>query len=256
MKKHYRSNKASLPKKRLIIGRKPLIEALNAHKSIEKIFFLQGIQGPEVGIIRKLAQQENISISQVPAVRLGKMTSENHQGVVAISSLIAYQDVEEIIQLAFDEGRTPLIVLLDGITDIGNLGAIARSAYSFDADALLIPNSSNASITEQAVKSSAGALEHLPICRAASAETAIDILKMNGLKIMTTSLMGTQTLQDIQAKEPIALVIGSEDRGVGKYALKQADYLVKIKMSEQFDSLNASVSAGIALHHLYHLMNT
>lgn len=256
MKKNYKTNRQTLPKKRLIIGRKPLIEAFNAQQSIEKIFFLQGAQGPEIGTIRRLAQENNISISQVPAIKLSKMTTENHQGVVAISGLIEYQNVEDIIQLAFEEGRTPLVVLLDGITDIGNLGAIARSAYSFEADALVIPASFNAGITEQALKSSAGALEHLPVCRISSVETAIDILKMNGLKIMTTALTGTQRLSDFQEKEPIALIIGSEDRGVGKYALKQADYLIKIKMSEHFDSLNASVSAGIALHHLYNIIHS
>jgi len=248
-----RISRPTLPQKRLIIGRKPLIEALQTNNPIEKIYFQQGAIGPEVGLIRKLAKEQHINISQVPDVRLSKMTPHNHQGVVAIAALIPYQNIEDIINQRFDQGINPLIVLLDGVTDIRNLGAIARSAHCFGAHALLIPSSFNAGITEDAVKTSAGALEHIPVCRTPSVETAIDVLKMHGIKIVVTDISGTDSLQTIKTSEPMAIVIGSEDKGVGNYAIKNADYLVKIDMQDDFNSLNASVSAGIVLHHVYSL---
>lgn len=251
-KRNYKSRNR-ISQKRLIIGRKPLIEALNSNTSIEKIFLQQGVQGAEIAEIRKLARENDIAISQVPPVRLANMTQHPHQGVVAIAALIQYQNLDDIINQAYDNSIDPLVVILDGVTDIRNLGAIARSAYCFGAHALVIPSSFNAGITEEAIKTSAGALEHIPICRTRSVEIAIDTVKMHGLKVITTDLKGSETLNDINEQSPFAIIIGSEDKGVGNYALKQADHLVKINMSDAFDSLNASVSAGIVLHHVYNL---
>jgi len=240
-----------VPKSRLIIGRKPLLEALHNAQNIEKIFLLQTATGEEISAIRKRARELNIALSLVPQEKLARLTQANHQGVVAIGGLITYQPLQELISQAVDKGETPLIVLLDGITDTRNLGAIARSAYCYGVHALVIPSSNNAAITEEGIKASAGALEHIPVCRIASVEQAVDILKLNGIQIMATSLQSSQPIHSTDLTVPMAIVMGSEDKGVSDFVLKHADHLVRIPMPGNFDSLNVSVAAGIMLYEVH-----
>lgn len=244
----FRRSGSSVPKSRLIIGRKPLLEALQQAVNIEKIFLLQTATGDEISAIKKKARELNIALSLVPLEKLGRFTQANHQGVVAIGGLIEYQPLQEVISQAVDRGETPLVVLLDGITDTRNLGAIARSAHCYGAHALVVPSSNNAAITEEGIKASAGALEHIPVCRIASVEQAIDILHMNGLQIAATSLQSSSPIQHTDLNIPLAIVMGSEDKGVSEHVLKHADHLVRIPMTGNFDSLNVSVAAGIMLY--------
>ncbi|RQO30729.1 23S rRNA (guanosine(2251)-2'-O)-methyltransferase RlmB [Taibaiella sp. KBW10] len=248
---NYRNQRTSVPKSRLIVGRKPIIEALNEAVDIEKIFILKTATGDELGVIKNLARKQDITVSYVPTEKLDRFTQANHQGVVAIAGLISYQPLQGVIDLAVDKGETPLFVILDGITDTRNLGAIARSAYGFGAHALVIPSSNNAAITEEGIKTSAGALEKIAICRVASVQQAVDTLKLNGVQIVATTLQTETALADVDLKEPIAIVMGAEDTGVSSYVLKTADHLVKIPMSEHFDSLNVSVAAGIMMYEIF-----
>lgn len=250
-RQNFRSQKTSVPKNRLIIGRKPLIEALKQAADIEKIFILKSATGEELGVIKNLARQLDITLSFVPSEKLDKFTQANHQGVVAIAGLIKYQPLQGVIDQVVDAGNVPLFVLLDGITDTRNLGAIARSAFSFGAQALIIPSSNNAAVTEEGIKTSAGALEKLPVCRVASVQQAIDTLKLNGIQIVATTLETPREISEVPLNEPIAIVMGAEDTGVSPYVLKTADHLVKIPMSDQFDSLNVSVAAGIMLYQTF-----
>lgn len=240
-----------MPKNRLIIGRKPLLEALEQGTNLEKIFLLQTATGDEISAIKKKARELNIALSLVPQEKLGRFTQANHQGVVAIAGLVEYQPLQEIISQAVDKGETPLIVVLDGITDTRNLGAIARSAHCYGAHALVVPSSNNAAITEEGIKASAGALERIPVCRVASVEQAVDILHLNGIQLAATSLLSDSALiQDIDLTIPLAIVMGSEDKGVSEFVLKHADHLVRIPMAGTFDSLNVSVAAGIMLYEM------
>lgn len=248
MNPSFRKSRPTVPKNRLIIGRKPLLEALQNALNIEKIFLLQTATGDEVNSIKKIARERNIAISLVPQEKLTRFTQANHQGVVAIGGLIEYQPLQEIISQVVDKGEVPLLILLDGITDTRNLGAIARSALCYGAHALIIPSSNNAAITEEGIKASAGALEHLPVCRIASVEQAVDILQMNGIKIMATALKANETIASVDLTFPLAIVMGAEDKGVSEFIVKQADDLVRIPMSGKFDSLNVSVAAGIILY--------
>ncbi|OJV52209.1 MAG: 23S rRNA (guanosine(2251)-2'-O)-methyltransferase RlmB [Bacteroidetes bacterium 43-16] len=250
-RQNFRSQKTSVPKNRLIIGRKPLIEALKQAADIEKIFILKSATGEELAVIKNLARQLDITLSFVPSEKLDKFTQANHQGVVAIAGLIKYQPLQGVIDQVVDAGNVPLFVLLDGITDTRNLGAIARSAFSFGAQALIIPSSNNAAVTEEGIKTSAGALEKLPVCRVASVQQAIDTLKLNGIQIVATTLETPREISEVPLNEPIAIVMGAEDTGVSPYVLKTADHLVKIPMSDQFDSLNVSVAAGIMLYQTF-----
>jgi len=240
----------SVPKNRLIIGRKPLLEALEQGTNLEKVFLLQTATGDEISAIKKKARELNIALSLVPQEKLGRFTQANHQGVVAIAGLVEYQPLQEIISQAVDKGETPLIVLLDGITDTRNLGAIARSAHCYGAHALVVPSSNNAAITEEGIKASAGALERIPVCRVASVEQAVDILHLNGIQLAATSLQGSTLIQEVDLTIPLAIVMGSEDKGVSDFVLKHADHLVRIPMAGNFDSLNVSVATGIMLYEM------
>src|SRR5690606_26980322 len=174
-----------------------------------------------------------------------------HQGVVAIGGLISFQPLQETLSSVVDEGKVPLVLVLDGITDTRNLGAIARSAYCYGAHALVIPAGNNAAVTEEAIKTSAGALLHLPVCRVASVQEAIDLLHLNGLQIVATTLQGTGPVSAVRLDVPIAFVLGAEDKGVSPYVLQRADHLSRIPMGDRFDSLNVSVAAGILLYEAF-----
>lgn len=255
-KPQFKNNKrSSVPKSRLIIGRKPLLEALDNAANIEKIFILQSAVGDEITEIRKQAREMNIAVSSVPQEKLNRFTMANHQGVVAIGGLIEYLPLQEVISQAVDKGEMPLVVLLDGITDTRNLGAIARSAYCYGAHALVVPSSNNAAITEDGMKASAGALEKIAICRLASVEQAIDILKLNGIQIVATALQASAPIHKADLDMPLAIVMGSEDKGVSDFVLKHADHLVQIPMTGNFDSLNVSVAAGIMLYEVFKQQN-
>jgi 23S rRNA (guanosine2251-2'-O)-methyltransferase len=244
----FRNNKTSVPKSRLIIGRKPLLEALQTGTTIEKIFILQTATGEEINTIKKQAKTLNIATSIVPQEKLNRFTMANHQGVVAIAGLITFQPLQEVISMVVDKGETPLIMVLDGITDTRNLGAIARSAYCYGVHALVIPTSNNAAITEEGIKTSAGALEHIPVCRVASIEQAVDILHLNGIQITASALKANHSIGDVDFTIPMAIVMGAEDKGVSDFVIKHADYLAYIPMTDAFDSLNVSVAAGIMLY--------
>ncbi len=239
-----------MPKSRLIIGRKPVLESLQSAAGIEKIFILQTANGEDIAAIKKHAKTLNIGLSLVPQEKLSRLSQGNHQGVIAIASLIEYQPLQGTIDLIVDKGQAPLFVLLDGITDTRNLGAIARSALCYGAHALIIPASNNAAITEEGLKASAGALAHLPVCRVASVEQAIDTLQMNGIRIIATSLQASTDLYKANLDLPAAIVMGAEDKGVSNYVLRKADLLVKIPITGNFDSLNVSVATGIVLYEL------
>lgn len=243
--------KPAIPKSRLIIGRKPLLEALDHGSEIEKIFLLQSAGGPEIQEIKKAAQENHIPLSTVPPEKLQRFTQANHQGVVAIAGLISFPPLQEIISAGVDKGEMPLLIILDGITDTRNLGAIARSAYCYGAHALVIPVASNAPVTEDALKTSAGALEHLPVCRVTSIQEALDICRLNGIQVIASGLSAETQLPEADLRVPVGFVLGAEDRGVSTHVLKKADHLIKIPMGDQFDSLNVSVAAGILLYETF-----
>lgn len=247
----YKRPKPPLPKNRLIIGRKPLLEALQNATEVDKIFLLQTATGEDIPAIKKIAKARNIALSLVPAEKLNRFTRANHQGVVAIAGLIRYQPLQEIISQAVDKGESPLIILLDGVTDTRNLGAIARAAYCYGAHALVVPSANNAAITEETVKTSAGSLEHLAVCRVASVQQALDILQLNGIHTLASTLDSAVSITDIDLTHPVALILGSEDKGVSPYVLKKSDHLARIPMPGNFDSLNVAVAAGILLYETF-----
>jgi 23S rRNA (guanosine2251-2'-O)-methyltransferase len=237
-----------MKKDSLITGRQPLIEAIRSGRAIDKILFQQNTSGESIGEIRKLAKENNIPIQQVPPEKFYSLTKANHQGVIAFAALIQYMGLQEVIDLVLSEGQVPLFIMLDGVTDVRNMGAIARSAVCCGAHALIIPDKGIAALNEEALKSSAGALERINVCRVGSLLKAIDTLHLNGIKVFTSEMDAAKNVFEIDFSEPCCMVMGSEDKGVQPYISKAADDRFKIPMAVNFDSLNVSVAAGIILY--------
>ena len=235
----------SLP---LLIGRKPIVEALQEGANVEKIFILRSATGAEINTIKQLARDRNIPVSLVPVEKLQAMTQAQHQGVVAWTGLLQYIELQEAISYVVEQGQVPLFVLLDGVTDIRNIGAIARSALCCGAQGLILPTSHAASLTEDAIKTSAGALRNILLCRIPSVAQAIDVLRLNGIQILGTQMKGSIPVYECKMTIPTAIVMGAEDTGISKDVLKRADYLIRIPMSASFDSLNVSVATGMILY--------
>lgn len=225
-----------------------MIEALKGGTTIEKIFLLRTATGEEITSIRKLAKERNIPVSNVPEEKLKSMTQAMHQGVVAWTSLLNYIDLQDAISHVVDQGKVPLFILLDGVTDVRNVGAIARTALCCGAHGLILPTSSSASLTEEAVKTSAGALHKILLCRIPSVQQAVDVLRLNGLQVLGTQMKGSIPVYDTDMTIPSCIVMGAEDTGISKDVLKRADVLVHIPMAEEFDSLNVSVATGMMLY--------
>ncbi len=232
----------------MVIGRQPVVEAIQAGKAIERIYLLRNATGDIIPQIKQLAAQYQIPINLVPVEKLNFLSQANHQGCIAITAQISYLDLQDVISHTMEQGQTPLFLILDGITDVRNIGAIARSAVCCGAQALIIPDRGIAALNEEAVKSSAGALEKIAVCRVNSLLKAIDTLHLNGIKVMASEMEAQPKLYDCDLKEPVAVIMGSEDKGVYPALLKAADVLFRIPMSANFESFNVSVAAGIILY--------
>ena len=224
------------------------MEALQRGQYIEKLFLLRTATGTEIHAIKQYAHQVAIPISMVPAEKLDSFTKVAHQGVVAITALIPYYDLQTIISNVVEAGEVPLMLLLDGVKDVRNVGAIARTAWCCGVQALILPTSHSASLTEEAIKTSAGALNQIKVCRAVSVPQAIDTLKLNGIQLLGTQMHSSTPVYQSELTLPTCIVLGGEDTGISKDVLKRADSLIHIPMYNKFDSLNVSVAAGMILY--------
>lgn len=234
-----------------IYGIRSVIESIQAGKTIEKVLIKKGTKGELVTELLQLLKEQRIQYQHTHPDRFIKFKSKNHQGVIAYVSPIVYQDIDEVVQRAFENGEDPLILLCDGITDVRNFGAIARSADSFGVHALVVPLKGGAAINADAIKTSAGALNSIPVCKTENLLHAIRYLKNMGLRIISATEKTNQVLYDSDLSGPLALVMGDEGEGVSEKVLNASDGLVRIPMSGTVDSLNVSVSAGISLYEIF-----
>jgi 23S rRNA (guanosine2251-2'-O)-methyltransferase len=235
-------------KSSIVIGRQPLIESLQSGKAIDKILFQKNINGDAVGIIRELAREKNIPIQYVPVEKLNSITRANHQGMIAFAALVQYMNLQEVIDHVVSSGEVPLFIILDGVTDVRNIGAIARTAVCCGAQAIIIPDKGVGALNEEAMKSSAGALEKINICRVNSLMKAVDELHMNGIKVYASEMTAQKDLHEIDFKEPSVIIMGSEEKGVFPGLIKICDEKFKIPMKGNFESLNVSVATGMILY--------
>jgi 23S rRNA (guanosine2251-2'-O)-methyltransferase len=231
----------------LIIGRQPVLEALKDNKQLERIYLQKNTLGDVIPEIRKFARQLQIPVNVVPIEKLNSLSRANHQGVIAISGLVHYTDLQQTIDHVVADGQVPLFLILDGITDVRNIGAISRTAVCCGAQAIIIPDKGVGALNEEAMKSSAGALEKIHICRVGSLLKAIDTLHLNGIAVYASEMKAAKKVQETDFTIPCCVVMGAEDKGIQAHISKAADEHFRIPMAGAFDSLNVSVSAGIIL---------
>ena len=236
------------PERTFLFGIHPILEALSEGKPLQRVLFLKGKQTDEISEILRQCRAMEVPAQAVPKERLDRVTRKNHQGVIAFTSPIEFQPLDEVVLGAFERGETPLIVALDGVTDVRNLGAIARTAECFGATGMLVPATGSAPINEEAVKSSAGALLRIPMCRTKRMEDAILQIIQLGLKAVAISEKGTEDLTSLDNATPTCLVLGDEHRGVSAEVMKHCGTSISIPMQGKTSSLNVGVAAGIVLY--------
>lgn len=206
------------------------------------------VQGPLVEEVRNLAREQGVPINKVPVEKLNNMNVSNHEGCIGQISKVQYQQLQDVISFVVEKGEVPLFLMLDGITDIRNIGAIARSAMCFGVNAIVIPEKGVGALNEDAILTSAGALELIPVCRVNSLMKAVDELHLNGIKVYATEMKASLEIQEAGMNEPCAIVMGGEEHGVYPALRKICDAEISIPMPGGFESLNVSVAAGIVLY--------
>jgi 23S rRNA (guanosine2251-2'-O)-methyltransferase len=231
----------------IIIGRKPVLEALNADEDIEQVYILYGQQGGVINAIRVAAKKRGIKYNQIPLERFKTVVTEkNAQGVVAVKSAYKFYSLDDIISSS-KKSKYPLLVILDSIQDTHNVGAILRTAECSGVNGVIITKHNSAPINETVVKTSAGATEHIKICQVNNLSQTIDELKKNDFWIVGSSLKDSKNYTEVDYKIPVALIVGNEEKGIRKLTASKCDFLIKIPMSGKLQSLNVSVATGILL---------
>lgn len=231
-----------------IFGIRAVTEAIESGKDIDKILVKKDLQGELIGQLLQLARENRVLVKRVPVQTIDRITRKNHQGVVAVMSAVTYYRLDHLVPQLYEEGKLPFIIVLDGITDVRNFGAIARTAECVGADAIVIPEHGSVSVGGDAVKTSAGALLHIPVCRERSAALAVKFLKENGYKVVAVSEKSAVNYTTIDYTDPVALVLGAEDFGISPEVMKLTDCSAAIPMFGKIGSLNVSVAAGVMMY--------
>lgn len=247
--KNFRHTNQQRPKKSsLVLGYKAIAEALQSGKQLERIYLQNTLHGTIASDIKKIAEQYAVPVNKVPVEKLKGFNVENHEGCIAVISKIQYQDLQQIISFIVEKGESPLFLMLDGITDIRNIGAIARSAFCFGVNAIIIPDKGVGALNEDAILTSAGALEKIAVCRVNSLMKAVDELHLNGIKVFASEMKASKKIFDLNFAEPCAIVMGGEEHGIYPALMKICDEQFQIPMTGDFESLNVSVAAGVILY--------
>jgi len=237
------------PKKSsLVIGRNAVNEALRTGQQLDRIYVDTRAMGEDISEIKKLAAQNGVPVNYVPAAKLNSFNVTNHEGCVAQIAKVQYQNLQDVLSFVIENGDSPLLLILDGITDIRNIGGIARTAYCTGVHAIIIPDKGIGALNEDAILTSAGALEKIPICRVNSLMKAVDELHLNGIKVYASEMNAAKNIAEADFKEPCAIVMGSEEKGIYPALMKICDEKIKIPMAGDFESLNVSVATGIILY--------
>lgn len=232
----------------LVFGMRPVLEAIQSDTQIEKLFVQTGIDGALFQELRAAIREKNLPFQMVPVEKLNRLTSGNHQGVVATISPIRYHSFAEVVQSLEDEGVVPLILLLDHITDVRNMGAIVRTAECAGVHAVVIPNHGSAQLNEDAIKTSSGALLRMTICRESNLKTVVNLAKQYGMQICAATEKGATSYLGVDFQKPTMLIMGSEDTGISSDLLRLADVRAALPIRGEIQSLNVSVAAGVFMY--------
>lgn len=237
-----------MKEKEMIFGIRAVIEAIEAGKEIDKIIVKRELQGDLFRELTAALQSHDIPVQRVPVERIDRYTRKNHQGVIAFLSAVTYEKIEDIIPFLYEQGKSPFILVLDGLTDVRNFGAIARTCEVAGVDAIVIPARGSVTVNADAVKTSAGALMKIPVCKENSLTEAIQFLKNSGVKVVAATERAAQLYTEVDYTGPVAIVMGAEDVGVSNDNLRICDDLVKIPQFGTIGSLNVSVAAGVLIY--------
>lgn len=232
----------------MIFGTRAVIEAIKAKRDIEKIFVQAGLNNDLIKELTRVARMQNVPFTFVPEQKLNRLSTKNHQGVICMLASVQYADLQNIIDKIFSEGREPFLLIVDRVTDVRNFGAIARTVECAGLDAIIIGDAGNAPLTGDAMKTSAGALSHMPVCREKDLKKTLKFLKESGVQLIACTEKGDKSIYELDLNVPLALIMGSEEDGISPQLLKEADHLAKIPMRGKISSLNVSVAAGISIY--------
>ncbi len=239
----------------MIFGTRAVIEAIQAGKEVDKILMKRDLQGDLSRELFQIVRDTNIPLQRVPQEKLDRLTRKNHQGVIAFISAVTYQKIEDIVPFLYENGKDGFIVLLDGVTDVRNFGAIARSCDCAGVDALVIPARNSVSVNADAVKTSAGALHTLPVCKESSINEAIKFLKDSGYKIFAATEKTDKNYTSVDYSGPVAIVMGGEDFGISMDNLRICDEMVQIPILGNISSLNVSAAAAVLMYEVVRQRN-
>lgn len=231
-----------------IFGLRPVMEAIEAGKTIDKIFLQNGLQGPIVAELKKLLSEHQLRANYVPVEKLNRFTKKNHQGVVAFISDVPFHKIEDVLPQIFEEGKTPFLLILDRLTDVRNFGAICRTAECVGIDAIIIPEKGAAPINSDAIKTSAGAIYNIKICKEKNLAHVVDFLQQSGVSVFSSTEKAQKLAYEIDFTEPCAIVMGNEETGISKEVLHHSDEKIKLPIEGKTQSLNVSVACGAVLY--------
>lgn len=231
-----------------LYGIHAVMEALDEAIPINKVFIQKDIHNERIRSIIMILKQREIPFQMVPKEKLNRLTTKNHQGIIALGAETEFQSIDAVLPGLFESGKSPLIAILDGITDVRNFGAIARSAECFGIDALVVPAQGSAMLNADAIQASAGALHKIPVCRELNFLKAVRYIKNSGLQLVSCTEKATDEIKDVDFDVPTAIILGSEGDGIHEDLLKASDKKVKIHISGEIQSLNVSVAAGVIFY--------
>ena len=237
-----------IDKSQVVFGIRAVIEAIASGKQVDKVLMKKDLGGELARELLSVTREYNVPVQRVPVERINKVTRKNHQGVIAFMAAVDYYHVDDIVPALYDEGINPLVVVLDGVTDVRNFGAIARTCECAGVNCIVIPERNSVSVNADAVKTSAGALNYLPVCRERNLVKAVQYLRDSGFKVMGASEKTDLNYTKADFTGPVAIVLGAEDTGISTDVLKLCDTLVAIPEFGQINSLNVSVAGGIMIY--------
>jgi len=235
-------------KEDIVYGRHPVYEVLQSGRSVDRVWIARDARGELIGELRKVCKERKIPVLNVPTQRMRQLVKGNHQGVIAFLSEVEFQQLEDILPQIYEAGELPFLLILDRISDVRNIGAIARSAYIAGVHAIIVPKKGSSALGADAMKTSAGALEHIPVCRHQSLDEVMQICHDNGIRTVAMSEKADRLIYEEELALPLAIVMGSEGEGIHPRLLSRCDQIVRLPMKRNFDSYNVSVAAGIALY--------
>lgn len=231
-----------------IFGLRPVIEAIEAGKTIDKIFLQNGLQGSNIADLKKLLSKYSLRANYVPVEKLNRFTRKNHQGVVAFISDVPFYSIEDVLPQLFEDGKVPFILILDRLTDVRNFGAICRTAECVGIDAVVIPEKGASPINSDAIKTSAGAIYNIKICKEKNLAHVVDYLQQSGVQVYAATEKAQKLIYEVDFSEPCAVVMGNEETGISKEVLHHSDEKIKLPIEGKTQSLNVSVACGAILY--------